>query len=229
MKTDKIEKIICTLLCDAHRMEEQMADKLPDIAKEVTHPKIKALVENHVAETKAQMSRTENAFDHLGEDRKDVDSPILEQLMNEGETLYTGCEEGPVRDAAILVALQRIQHQKIATYGSIVALAKAANQPEIVSLFERSLDEEYAADKAMTQMAEGFANVEAVIRTLPNIPNTRRLSLLPQTPMSLCALQAPRRFYIGGVFVANHHTGCVRAQGLVACVRITDYSASNSI
>lgn len=162
MKTDNIEKVICTLMCDAHQMEEQMADKLPEFAENVTHPKIKALLENHVADTKAQASRTENAFDHFDEDRKDVDSPILDQLIEEGETLYTGCEEGPVRDAAIMVALQRIQHQKIATYGSIVALAKAVNQPEIVSLFERSLDEEYAADKAMTEMAEGFANVEAV-------------------------------------------------------------------
>jgi len=162
MKTNELEKVLCTLMCDAYQIEESMADTLQEMADAAEHADVRTLIHNHVSETKNQLERLDNAFRELDMDRKSVDSPIINALIEEGNTLYKGCKEGPTRDAALLIALQRIQHQEIATYGSIRSLAKALNKPQIESLAESTLNEEYSSDKRMTEIAEGFINVTAV-------------------------------------------------------------------
>ncbi|NCT40966.1 MAG: DUF892 family protein [Alphaproteobacteria bacterium] len=166
MKTTELENVLHTLMCDAYKIEEAMSETLQEMADAANHADVRTIIHNHVSETKSQLERLDNAFRQLDAKRKDVESPITDALIEQGNILYKGCEEGPVRDAALLIALQRIQHQEIATYGSIRALAKALNKPELESLAGSTLDEEYASDKRMSEIAEGFINVTAAYEKL---------------------------------------------------------------
>lgn len=161
MQTNEINKIIETLLAEAHSTETLMEDKLSEYAEKTSHDGISKFLKNHKMETQNQLNRLERAFEVSEMKHNDVGSPIMDAILSENETFIGGCEEGPVRDAAILVALQRIQHQEIATYGSIIALCKAANQNEVARLLQESLDEEYETDKELSISAEKFINVQA--------------------------------------------------------------------
>lgn len=161
MKTDELKKVLCTLMCEAYQIEKTMTDKLPDLAKHAEHPQVQQILENHIMETKNQANRLERAHELAEIKIKDVETPVLDALLEEGNTLYKGAEEGSVRDAAILIAFQRVQHQEIVLYGSIIALAKACGLPQVAELLKESLDEEYTSDKAMTKIAEDFLNMNA--------------------------------------------------------------------
>ena len=48
----------------------------------------------------------------------------MEGLIEEAEDIIDELEEGPVRDAGIIAAAQKIEHYEIATYGSLQGLCQ---------------------------------------------------------------------------------------------------------
>ena len=61
-------------------------------------------------------------------------------------------------DAAIVFSAQAVEHYEITRYGSLVAFAKALGMKDAETELKRVLDQEYAADKALSGMAETGIN-----------------------------------------------------------------------
>lgn len=85
----------------------------------------------------------------------------MEGLIEEAEDIIDELEEGPVCDAGIIAAVQKIEHYEIATYGSLRAFANILGEYEAASLLEETLEEEKSADKRLTDLAESIINLEA--------------------------------------------------------------------
>ncbi len=66
-----------------------------------------------------------------------------------------------VRDAAIIASAQRVEHYEMAAYGSTLAFANLMGHSEIAELLEMTLNEEKAADKLLSSIAEGEVNSAA--------------------------------------------------------------------
>jgi hypothetical protein len=77
-------------------------------------------------------------------------------------------DDDALRDAAIIGSAQRVEHYEIAAYGTVIAHARLLGRNEIANLLEASLAEEKAADKKLTQIAEGTVNLEAAHETEMN-------------------------------------------------------------
>lgn len=161
MQTDSIKNILETLLNDAYDMEEQITDALPDMIEAAENPSLVRALENHKTETEAQQDRLKQAMETLDTDQKDVTCNITKNLIEEGQTMIKGCKEGAVRDAAIIIAAQRIEHLEIATYGSMIALAQTLGEAQVANLLTETLKEEKDADQAMNALAETTINPEA--------------------------------------------------------------------
>jgi len=54
---------------------------------------------------------------------------------------------------------QRAEHYEIGAYGTVIAWARAMGHDEAVSLLTENLNEEKAADKKLTSLAEGVNEV----------------------------------------------------------------------
>jgi ferritin-like metal-binding protein YciE len=61
-------------------------------------------------------------------------------------------------DACLIAAGQRAEHYEIAAYGTLVAWAQAMGHTEAAKLLQKTLDEEKAADKKLSGLAEGGIN-----------------------------------------------------------------------
>jgi ferritin-like metal-binding protein YciE len=57
-------------------------------------------------------------------------------------------------DAALIGAAQRVEHYEIAAYGTVRAVAEQLGHKDVVRLLQKTLDEEGAADKKLTAIAE---------------------------------------------------------------------------
>jgi len=66
-----------------------------------------------------------------------------------------------VRDVAIIIASQKVEHYEIATYGSLAELAKTLALFEVSQLLEASLHEEKSTDLSLTDLAVSFVNTKA--------------------------------------------------------------------
>jgi ferritin-like metal-binding protein YciE len=58
-----------------------------------------------------------------------------------------------VRDAAIISACQRVEHYEIAAYGTVRTYAEQLGHQRAAAVLKQTLDEELAADKKLTQIA----------------------------------------------------------------------------
>ena len=64
-------------------------------------------------------------------------------------------------DAALIGAAQRVEHYEMAAYGTIRAMAQTLGHAEAAKLLKKTLDEEGAADKKLTAIAEKEVLAEA--------------------------------------------------------------------
>lgn len=68
--------------------------------------------------------------------------------------------EPAVKDAGLISAAQKVEHYEIAGYGCVRAWAQVLGNEEAADLLQQTLDEEEAADKKLTAIAESL-NLEA--------------------------------------------------------------------
>jgi len=85
----------------------------------------------------------------------------MEGLIEEGQELIDEMEKGPVLDAGLVAAAQKVEHYEIAAYGSLCAIGKQLGFTEAVNLLKETLEEEKATDLKLTEFAERAGNEKA--------------------------------------------------------------------
>src|SRR6185295_3068525 len=90
----------------------------------------------------------------LGIKLKGKKCKAMEGLVEEGAEILEEDGEGPVIDAALIGAAQRVEHYEIAAYGTVRAMAQTLGHNDIVKLLNQTLQEEGAADKKLTAISE---------------------------------------------------------------------------
>jgi ferritin-like metal-binding protein YciE len=85
----------------------------------------------------------------------------MKGVLEEGAEVLDETDKGPVRDAALISAAQRVEHYEMAGYGCVREYAKLLGQKEIAQLMDETLAEEKAADTKLGQVAKQI-NPEAL-------------------------------------------------------------------
>lgn len=104
------------------------------------------------------MKRLDQVFRLHGVDAKGVDCPAIDGIIEEAEDVAGEVDDKAVLDAAIIAAAQAVEHYEITRYGSLIAWATQLGRNDCASLLQRNLDEEKAADKKLTALAESKVN-----------------------------------------------------------------------
>ena len=81
--------------------------------------------------------------------------PAIDALIDEASAGPSDIKDKNVLDAAIVASAQQIEHHEISVYGSIIAWAKELGEDECASIFAQTLEEEKAADRKLSELAEG--------------------------------------------------------------------------
>ena len=83
-------------------------------------------------------------------------------MIQEGQQAIEDTDDGTAtRDAALIIAAQKVEHYEIASYGSLVQLAKTIGLDEAASLLQQTLDEEKETDVLLTELAVSSVNINA--------------------------------------------------------------------
>lgn len=156
MKSQTLDKLFLDELEDMYNSEIQIVESLPKLIHLASFPELKEALSNHLEETKNQVTRLENIFSLLDIPAKEKTCEAMEGILKEAEGLTENKTKGATLDAAIISAAQKVEHYEIASYGTLRSFAKYLElEDEIIDLLQETLDEEGAADKLLTQIAEG--------------------------------------------------------------------------
>ena len=86
---------------------------------------------------------------------------IFDKLSRAAKDSKSNIEQSPIRDAALVVNGNLVEHYEIALYGSLASFARNLGLPEAATLLEQTLAEEKQADAKLTQIGEQVMNPEA--------------------------------------------------------------------
>lgn len=157
-----LEDFFVDSLKDIYWAEKALTKALPKMSKSATSTELKKTFNEHLEVTKKQITRLEDVFKQLGKKAQAKKCDAMKGLVEESENIISETKDDTsTRDAALIIAAQKVEHYEIASYGGLVQLAKTMNKTGIAKILETTLNEEKTADELLTKIAEKSINVEA--------------------------------------------------------------------
>jgi ferritin-like metal-binding protein YciE len=141
-------------LKDIYSGETQLVEALPKMAEAADNEELSGAFTDHLEQTKKHVQRLEKIMQHLGVEKGSETCEAMEGLIKEGEEIIEKYEESPVRDAALIIAAQKVEHYEIAAYGSLCELADVLGMGKIHDTLGRTLDEEEDTDMLLSEIAQ---------------------------------------------------------------------------
>lgn len=163
MKNQDLKELFIDELGDMYNAENQIIQALPKLIKLATLPDLKKALTDHLKETENQVMRLEEIFQLLDLPITEKTCEGMEGIIKEGDEIVANQSKSPLLDAAIISAAQKVEHYEMASYGTLRSFAKTLKlNKEIIELLQENLDEEGAADKKLTKIADGSLFFEGV-------------------------------------------------------------------
>ena len=148
-------------LRDIYYAEKQLVKALPEMVEKASDAQLKQAFQSHLGETRNHVIRLEQVFKMHGVEAKGVDCPAVDGIIEEAEEISGEIDDKEVLDAALAAAAQAVEHYEITRYGTLVAWAKQLGRNDCAKLLQQNLDEEKAADRKLTELAEARLNLKA--------------------------------------------------------------------
>lgn len=145
-----------------YNTEKELLQGMPDMAKAVSSPEAKQVMQQHHEETQQQLQRLEQIFQQMGQSPNNIIPEGIKGIMKENEKIQQHGYEAAVLDAELIAAAQRAEHYEIAGYGAAVAHAKGMGNTQVADLLAQTLQEEKQADEKLAQVAKSVVNPQAI-------------------------------------------------------------------
>jgi Uncharacterized protein conserved in bacteria len=161
MAVKTLQDLFIHELSDIYSAEKQLAKALPKLARAAENTDLEAAFTLHLEETHGQIERIDQVVEALDIKLKRIKCAAMEGLVEEGKEVMEEVAKGPVRDAALIAAAQKVEHYEIASYGTLCVLAKQMGHSEALTLLKATLAEEKATDEKLSLLAESSVNAQA--------------------------------------------------------------------
>ena len=148
-------------LRDTYDAEKQLTKALAKLAKAASSPRLREAFETHLEETQGQIERLEQVFESLDEKARGKHCDGIAGIIEEGKSIMEENFDDTTKDACLITAGQRAEHYEMAAYGTLIAWSQAMAHTEATKLLQQNLNEEKAADKKLSGLAEGGINQTA--------------------------------------------------------------------
>jgi len=157
-----LEKFFLDQLKDIYYAEKKITQSLPKMRDAATTEELKDAFDDHLHQTERHIRRLEKAFDSIGQSAEGKKCEAIEGIAREVDNIIEETEERTLtRDAALIIAAQKVEHYEIATYGGLVQLAITMQLHEAADLLDKTLVEEEDTDARLTEIAENEINLRA--------------------------------------------------------------------
>jgi len=146
----------------AYDCEQKLANKgIPTMIESASSPELQSALQQHSRETQGHVARLERVFSTLGVDPDTKGNDVIDEIMSAAKDSVSNIEASPLRDAALIVNGNQVEHYEMALYGSLASFARNLGMQEVAGILEETLNEEKKADAKLTQIGESVMNARA--------------------------------------------------------------------
>ena len=161
-RSSLLQNFFLTSLQELYWAETHLMEVLNSMSTAATNTQLQEAFIEHREETEKQKQRLEEVFSLLNIPAQPQPCVGLQGLFDEGWKVIDETEEGSSqRDVALIIAAQKVEHYEIASYGSLITLARTMGQNKIADILMPTLQEEKEADLDLSTIAETGINIEA--------------------------------------------------------------------
>jgi len=157
----RLEDLFQHFLRDIYYAEKQVLKTLPKMARKADSDQLRAAFEEHHVETQQQLENLESAFESLGLRARGVTCDAILGILAEAQDIMSEVEDADTLDAGMIASAQAVEHYEITRYGTLIAWATTLGHDDVVPLLRANLDQEYATDRRLSDLAESRLNREA--------------------------------------------------------------------
>jgi len=158
MSNKTLKDLLIHALRDVYFAESAIHKALPKIIDASKRPGLKDALTKHRHETEDHISRLEQAFGAVGMKPQSTPCEAIKGILKEGDEIIEAFGESEIGDAAIVFACQAVEHYEINRYGTMHAWAAQLGMDDVASLLADTLQQEHAANDALTSLAEEGIN-----------------------------------------------------------------------
>jgi ferritin-like metal-binding protein YciE len=182
MKT--LENLFLDELAEMHDAETRLARGLAKMAKAATHDELREVIQSHLDETELQAKKLPKVFKAFGKEPRGKRCEGIVGLLKEAERIASENKGFPTINAALIAAAQKVEHYEIASYGCLLEWAEQLGNQTAADILQDILEEEKAADQALTRQARERCNDSAqgddlVEEISPQVERFEGSSVLP--------------------------------------------------
>ncbi len=153
-----LDDLFVHTLQDMYYAEQQIAKSLPKMIDKATDPQLKQALQSHLGETQNHVKRLEQVFQMHGQPAKGTTCAAMDGILDEAKDILGVANDNDVIDAAIISSAQAVEHYEITRYGTLIAFANQLGRQDCAAVLQQTLDEERAADRKLTAIAENRVN-----------------------------------------------------------------------
>lgn len=153
-KLTSLQTLLVQEIKDLYSAETQLVKALPKMAKAASNEDLKEGFKGHLEETKVHVERLEEIAKLLDATPRGKVCKAMKGLVEEGAEAIEEEGDPVLRDLALIIAAQKVEHYEISGYGSARTLAEWLGLDDVVTLLQSTLDEEGATDKKLTAISE---------------------------------------------------------------------------
>jgi ferritin-like metal-binding protein YciE len=150
-----LEQVYFDQISDLRSAETQLLGILPKMATDANCPELRDAFNDHLKETQMHVERLDLIAERHGIANMNETCDAMRGLVTEARKHVGDTEPGDVRDALLIACGNRIEHYEIAGYGVAKAFANCLGFGDDADLLDKTLQEEGAADAAITKIATG--------------------------------------------------------------------------
>lgn|SRR5690554_2798307 len=158
----KLKEFFLEELKDIYFAEHEILKGLKKMESAATSKALKDSISQHHTDTQEQIKGLERVFELTGNKPSKKKCEGILGILKDGEGIVEDTDDDTmVRDAAIIIANQKVEHYEIASYGSLAELARTLGFDEGAEILEGILQEEKETDVGLTELAVESVNEEA--------------------------------------------------------------------
>lgn len=150
---DDLHDLLVDEVKDLYSAEKQLVKALPKMAAAAEAEELRNAFENHLEETRFQVTRLEKAAELLEAKAGGKTCKGMEGLIAEGSEAIREHQNSSVIDLALIAAASRVEHYEIAGYTSAMELARSLGRTDVLGLLAESFEEEGAAEETLREQA----------------------------------------------------------------------------
>lgn len=152
------EDILTTELKEIYSAERQLTRAIPKLARKVSHPRLKEMLETRREQGEALIGELDAVFEEMELTKSRPKNVAAEGLLEDINEHMQEIQDERLLDPVLLASMQKVEHYCIAAWGTAKSMGRLLGEDRVIQTMERVLEEGKRFDEELTQIAESEVN-----------------------------------------------------------------------